>query len=110
MKVMTAISLQKVNKDGELEDAGGGSSDGGTEGHSEAPPADSKGGGESEPKSSEAPEESPPDATPSLTEKSKNPMSDPHRRGKRMHRIIRLEKIRLEVWKMQILEKLEKTK
>ena len=78
-----AISLQKVNKDGELEDAGGGSSDGGTEGASEAPPADNAGGGESEPKSSEAPEESPPDAAPSLTEKSKKPYVRPSQKGKK---------------------------
>ena len=78
-----AISLQKVNKDGELEDAGGGSSGGGTEGASEAPPADNAGGGESEPKSSEAPEESPPDAAPSLTEKSKKPYVRPSQKGEK---------------------------
>ena len=78
-----AISLQKVNKDGELEDAGGGSSDGGTEGSSEAPTSDNVGGGESEPKSSEAPEESPADAAPPLTEKSKKPYVRPSQKGEK---------------------------
>ena len=79
-----AVSLQKVNVDGELENAGEESSGGGMGGGLEEPPSDSVGGDGGKPESEEKPDvkksEKDPSAVP-LDEKSKKPYVRPSQRG-----------------------------